>query len=73
VCAFSNRVSKDYWGDVLLKSYKDAELFIKFVRQIDGTPETLVDLEKLAKKVQIARSKRCRAAKMTAYLKLPLM
>jgi Domain of unknown function (DUF4760) len=48
--AFSNRVSKDYWGDVLLKSYRDAEPFVKFVRQTEGTPETLVDLEKLAKK-----------------------
>jgi hypothetical protein len=50
--AFSDSVSFAYWGDVLPRSYRDAEVLIKYIRNAprEGTPHTYVDLERLCKK-----------------------
>lgn len=50
--AFSNRVSLNYWGDVLPASFKDSELYIKYIRRKPGMggPLTFLELEKLSKK-----------------------
>jgi uncharacterized protein DUF4760 len=50
--AFSKRVSFDYWGDVIPKSYRTAERLIDDIRNNpeEGSQHSYVDLEKLAKK-----------------------
>jgi Domain of unknown function (DUF4760) len=50
--AFSERVSYQYWGDVLPGAYKDTLPLIKYVRESgdDGNAATYVDLEKVCKK-----------------------
>lgn len=50
--AFSNRVSYSYWGDILLRGYRDAERLINHVRRdaAEGTMHTYIDLERLCKK-----------------------
>jgi hypothetical protein len=45
--AFSERISLDYWGDVLPGTYRDAKEFIEFIRQKEGTSESFYELEKL--------------------------
>lgn len=49
--AFSERVSKEYWGDVLPESYRKAEKLIKHIRATgEGTHHTYIALEELCAK-----------------------
>jgi uncharacterized protein DUF4760 len=50
--AFSEKVSLDYWGDVLPDTFRESELFIKFLRRNPefGTPHTYLELERLAER-----------------------
>ncbi len=50
--AFSERVSYQYWGDVLPNAYKTGLPLIKYVRESgdDGSAATYIDLEKICKK-----------------------
>jgi hypothetical protein len=50
--AFSERVSFNYWGDVLPNSYRDAKSLIEYIRSTpgEGSAETYADLEKICKK-----------------------
>jgi hypothetical protein len=48
--AFSERISLDYWGDVLPDTHRDAKEFIEFIRQESGTSESFLELEKLIRK-----------------------
>lgn len=48
--AFSERISLDYWGDVLPGTYRHAKAFIEFVRQKEQTSESFLELEKLVAK-----------------------
>jgi hypothetical protein len=50
--AFSEKVSRDYWGYVLPESWREAELLILHIRQTKGlgSNATYCELEKLVKK-----------------------
>jgi len=50
--AFSNRVTCDYWGDVLPDTFSQAKAFILYIRQTPGhgSPATYCDLEKLCRR-----------------------
>jgi hypothetical protein len=48
--AFSESISYAYWGDVLPRSYRDANILIQYIRSTpgEGTRHTYVDLERLS-------------------------
>ena len=50
--AFSERVSYDYWGYVLPNAFREATLFIQYIRNTPalGGPATFSDLQKLCRK-----------------------
>ena len=50
--ALSEKISLDYWGDVLPESWDRAALFIKFLRRTPGmgSSHTYTELEKLVRK-----------------------
>jgi hypothetical protein len=48
--AFSEAVSKEYWGDVIPKTYQAAKEWINKARTGEGSRHSYADLEELAKK-----------------------